>query len=309
MRDAAMFPLYASAALFGLYIVFKYLPTEYVNLLLNILFFSVGVTALTRAGSVCIDYLLHPSAIPLLSNYILQFHQKKNDKTKEIFKLDFTMVDVGLFIVCVLIVAWHFVTKNWILNNLLGLAFCFNAIELISIDSVSVGCTLLGGLFLYDIFWVFGTDVMVTVAKSFDAPIKLMIPLDFTEKGFTSVNFGMLGLGDIVLPGLFIALLCRFDFEHHPAKRRVYFYFSFISYIFGLATTIIVMHVFRAAQPALLYLVPTCVGIPLLLSLVRGEIQPLLKYEDYPKKKKKDSSTDENNSINDPGKEATPTDN
>ena len=25
----------------------------------------------------------------------------------------------------------------------------------------------LGGLFVYDVFWVFGTDVMVTVAKSF----------------------------------------------------------------------------------------------------------------------------------------------
>ena len=28
----------------------QYLPKEYVNLLLNIIFFSVGVTALTRAG-------------------------------------------------------------------------------------------------------------------------------------------------------------------------------------------------------------------------------------------------------------------
>lgn len=62
---------------------------------------------------------------------------------------------------------------------------------MISLDSVGVGALLLGGLFLYDIFWVrspftvlsdmgskviplqvFGTDVMVTVAKSFEAPIK-----------------------------------------------------------------------------------------------------------------------------------------
>ena len=47
-----------------------------------------------------------------------------------------------------------------------------NAIELISLDTVSVGCLLLGGLFLYDIFWVFGTDVMVTVAKGLEVPIK-----------------------------------------------------------------------------------------------------------------------------------------
>lgn len=29
------------------------------------------------------------------------------------------------------------------------------------------------GLFFYDIFWVFFTPVMVTVAKSFNAPIKV----------------------------------------------------------------------------------------------------------------------------------------
>ena len=76
-------------------------------------------------------------------------------------------------------------------NNVFGLAFCLNAVEMISLDSVGVGALLLGGLFLYDIFWVscplstaagfrghtlpsqvFGTDVMVTVAKSFEAPIK-----------------------------------------------------------------------------------------------------------------------------------------
>ncbi len=67
-------------------------------------------------------------------------------------------------------------------------------------------------------------------------------------------------------------------YSHHPSKSRAYFYCCFIAYILGLGTTITVMHVFRAAQPALLYLVPTCVGLPLLLSVVRGEIQPLLKY-------------------------------
>ena len=58
------------------------------------------------------------------------------------------------------------------LNNVIGLAFCMNAIELISLDTVAVGSLLLGGLFLYDIFWVFGTDVMVTVAKGLEVPIK-----------------------------------------------------------------------------------------------------------------------------------------
>jgi minor histocompatibility antigen H13 len=170
MRDAAIFPIYASGCLFGLYLVFKYLPKDFVNLLLNILFFSVGVTALTRFGSVAVDYI--SSSSNKLTKYILHFQKKKPDQIKDIFKVDFTAIDVVLFILSVFLVSWNIITKDWIINNLMGIAFCFNAIELISLESFSVGCTLLGGLFLYDIFWVFGTDVMVTVAKSFDAPIK-----------------------------------------------------------------------------------------------------------------------------------------
>ena len=36
-------------------------------------------------------------------------------------------------------------------------------------------------------------------------------PMDFLEQGMFGTNFSMLGLGDIVIPGIFIALLCRFD--------------------------------------------------------------------------------------------------
>lgn len=64
------------------------------------------------------------------------------------------------------------------------------------------------GLFAYDVFWVFGTDVMVTVARSFDAPIKLLfLRAHATED--TDAQFSMLGLGDIVIPGTFRSLLYR----------------------------------------------------------------------------------------------------
>ena len=59
-------------------------------------------------------------------------------------------------------------------------------------------CVQLCGLFVYDVFWVFCTPVMVTVAKSFDAPIKLLFPrtLDLVS---AERPFSMLGLGDIVV--------------------------------------------------------------------------------------------------------------
>lgn len=54
-------------------------------------------------------------------------------------------------------------------------------------------------------------------------------------------------------------------------KSRVYFWTSFSAYILGLGATILVMHATKHAQPALLYLVPACVGATVGLGLARGE--------------------------------------
>ena len=99
---------------------------------------------------------------------------------------------------------------------------------------------------------------MVKVATSLDAPIKILWPKSTsfsTTRGFT-----MLGLGDIVIPGLFISLALRYDLSRSNHKQptqtfaKPYFTASLIAYVIGLVTTMTVMHVFGAAQPALLYL-------------------------------------------------------
>lgn len=70
------------------------------------------------------------------------------------------------------------------------------------------GSIMLVGLFFYDIFFVFGTDVMLTVAKSIDAPIKILFPTDWSTE---PPKFSLLGLGDIVIPGIFMAMCLRYD--------------------------------------------------------------------------------------------------
>jgi hypothetical protein len=41
----------------------------------------------------------------------------------------------------------------------------------ISLGSFQTGAVLLAGLFCYDVFWVFGTDVMMTVATKGNYPV------------------------------------------------------------------------------------------------------------------------------------------
>ena len=66
--------------------------------------------------------------------------------------------------------------KNWISNNILGMAFSIFGIENLALGEFKVGLILLSLLFFYDIFWVFYTPVMVSVAKNIEGPVKLMFP-------------------------------------------------------------------------------------------------------------------------------------
>jgi len=279
-KDAAMFPIIASCALFGLYIFFKIFSKEYINLLLALYFFVIGV--------ICVSNLLRPLVSLALgtsfknSNYQIILNEGDDDNKTNHVDVKFDRIDLVCLLVSSVFGLWYLVTKHWIANNIFGLAFSLTGIEVLHLNSFPIGCILLGGLFVYDIFWVFGTDVMVTVATSFEAPIKLLFPMDFMEKGLFGKNFAMLGLGDIVIPGIFIALLLRFDYSRGTTCSRVYFYMNYMAYLGGLITTVVILHVFNSAQPALLYLVPACIGSALITSLVRGELMLLLKYEDHP---------------------------
>merc|ERR1719345_384877 len=80
---------------------------------------------------------------------------------------------------------------------------------MIGLSSIKVGVILLVALFFYDVFWVFGSksifgsNVMVSVATGVEAPIKLMFPRELGGCG--TLKHSMLGLGDIVVPGIYIA--------------------------------------------------------------------------------------------------------
>ncbi|XP_059619182.1 minor histocompatibility antigen H13 [Phlebotomus argentipes] len=281
-KDAMMFPLIASVSLFGLYLFFKIFSRDYINLLLTGYFFCLGVLALSNLMSPVINVLV-PTSIPNIP-FQLQFTEGEGNHRKDIINYKFTSYDVACLFMSTLVGIWYSLQKHWIANNLFGVAFAVNAVALLRLNNVITGCILLSGLFVYDIFWVFGTNVMVTVAKSFEAPIKLVFPQDLLTNGLSASNFAMLGLGDIVIPGIFIALLLRFDMSL-KRKSRLYFYATFVAYFLGLMTTIFVMHVFKHAQPALLYLVPACIGTPVAVALVKGDIKTMFAYDDNPQEK------------------------
>jgi Signal peptide peptidase len=127
-------------------------------------------------------------------------------------------------------------TFFWVTQDVMGTCMCITFLALIQLNSIQVASILLVVAFVYDIFFVFVTplifkeSVMITVATSggppkADAlwcekypgdpncaggdplPMLLTIPRLLDYAGGAS----LLGLGDIVLPGLLLSFAARLD--------------------------------------------------------------------------------------------------
>lgn len=125
---------------------------------------------------------LIPKSLSVITRYTLRkasftpqtYHLRISGGIHQILHQPFTLPSLVLFPLAVgLPPVYLYLGKPWYLTNVLGFAFSHGAIEVLKLDSFKTGAALLTGLFFYDIFWVFGTPVMVTVAKGLDAPIKV----------------------------------------------------------------------------------------------------------------------------------------
>lgn len=108
-------------------------------------------------------------------------------------------------------------------------------------------------------------------------PMLLVLPrINDYATGFT-----MLGLGDIILPGLLVAFAARYDRamgkRHLLAfqkccSERSYFRLMVIGYAIGLMMANIAVYAMKMGQPALLYLVPCTLGVFALVSYREGTL-------------------------------------
>ena len=330
-KDAMQFPLFGSAALFSLYLVVKFVPKEYLDLIISLYFSVIGAFAIFGCVAPTLTAALGMGGLKKF-NFSIDYELWKAKEKREPLAFGFSFFDVAVFAVCAALSVAYAMTKRWFLNNVLGVAFSLQAIEMLALGSYAIGCILLCGLFFYDIFWVFGTDVMVSVAKGLNAPVKVLFPKNYIKLADGKVECSMLGLGDIVIPGIFVALMLRLDVQK-GLKNTPYFTSNLVAYELGLVMTVSVMHVFGAAQvrdlpaislshlpfpsplpispsspthlpqprprpspcpsltvsamyarlwcaaqPALLYLVPCCIGASLLMGVYRGELNELLNF-------------------------------
>jgi hypothetical protein len=100
----------------------------------------------------------------------------------------------------------------------------------------------------------------------------------------------MLGLGDIVVPGIFLSLLAKFDVTQAAAQKKNesgggggtywnYFNVAMVAYVLSLVATLAAMIIWEAAQPALLYIVPFLIITSGIMAWLKGDLTQLLDFE------------------------------
>ena len=319
-KDAWLFPVIGSGVLFGLYLLFKFFNDKYLNVLLHIYFTLLGSFSIGQLIEEKINKKEPFSAYEKQDLFTIPKIPYFNPEPTKINKLNIVTFAFGLIIGGI-----YFLKKNWILNNILGMAFSVFGIENLMLGEYKVGLILLSLLFFYDIFWVFYTPVMVSVAKNIEGPVKLMFPKlqdaidkikkekpdEYADKAYDPREFNMIGLGDIVIPGVYVALMLRFDiYLYKKAKKDItkfgfsfgnmkYFIVTFVFYNLGIIITLCSMYFFNHAQPALLYLVPCTLFSSTLLSFANKEFKLLWKFNEEKIDKEEDDDEDEEDEKDD----------
>ena len=112
---------------------------------------------------------------------------------------------------------------------------------------------------------------MVAVATGLDIPIKLVMP--HLTSDYPTSSCSLLGLGDILIPGIFLIFMARFGFE--VVNTDSYYRAGMIAYTLSLLACGASLWVFKAAQPALLYIVPALFIAVISVGRSRGEMSML----------------------------------
>jgi len=330
-NDAYMFPIFGSIALCSFYAAIKYLPGYIVDVAAQLFFVLMSAFAAQQFFNDVAFQFLPSSIYSMIAVNLLTVsikwkqvvsipvadkkmyvpipsivrgantnnaHNKKNNPNEDV--IDITILNIFTLIIgSIVAYLWYLWDQWWFFNNLIGISLSIQAISFLNPGSYYTATVLLSLLFFYDIFWVFGTDVMVTVAKNLKAPIKLIFPRPAAVE-----KPNMLGLGDIVLPGIYIALLLRYDVQktynkinfknitnktlnNLPELNIKTFYVTLICYFASLGACLVFMWVYNAAQPALLYIVPGIILPILCYSYIRGDFDALWSYDEEPENEKK----------------------
>jgi hypothetical protein len=153
-----------------------------------------------------------------------------------------------------------FVTEHWLITDFIAFCLSCATISFIKVHRLHLVLLISVGFLIYDVYWVFlspahfGKSVMVETATKVapHMPVVFSVPREGRS--------AMIGVGDIVLPGIVLDFFMRFDAFHNSSL----FVIAFIGYVAGVTIAWAAVNVTQKGQPALLWIFPA-VLVPVLV--------------------------------------------
>ena len=240
-----------------------YLFRNYISIILNIL---IGFESW-----ICVYYTTLFFVIRIGRNVLTNKKNSQLTKRKYNYFFDLNFFEISSFFISGLLIALYFITRHWIINDIICFCLAFTTLSFIILKSFMLCFVCLFAFFIYDTFWVFYSEkiftenVMVVAATSIQIPIKIEFPILFSNNPIK--NCMLLGLGDILLPGMIIKYCRRFDAlklkldKKKPGLRKKknkmdFYLYNLILYFISVALAMIMMFVFNHGQPVLFYISP-----------------------------------------------------
>ena len=245
------------AVIFGSCILISiYLFRKYILIILNIL---IGFESW-----LCVHYATLFFIIQIGKHIFSNLKHKEMNHKKCKILFDMTAYELISSIISAIIIMFYFITRHWILNDIICFCLAFTTLSFIILKSFMLCFVCLFLFFLYDTFWVFYSEkifkenVMVVAATSIQIPIKIEFPILFSNNPIK--NCMLLGLGDILLPGVVIKYCRRFDLIRQKIGIKLngmsFYKFNMLLYYLSVALAMIMMFAFNHGQPVLFYLSP-----------------------------------------------------
>jgi signal peptide peptidase-like protein 3 len=221
---------------------------------------------------------------------------------------------LSVFIVCIWVLTGHWLLMDAMGMGLCVAFIAFVRLPSLKVSTLLLTGLLIYDVFwVFFSSYIFSTNVMVKVATrpaenpvglvarklhiggvakeapKLSLPGKLVFPSihnsgHFSMLGWSHVHSQLVsqvapvaGLGDIVMPGLLLCFVLRYDAykksQGLTGSRLTYFHCSLLGYFLGLLTATVSSEVFKAAQPALLYLVPFTLLPLLTMAYLKGDLR------------------------------------
>lgn len=260
------YPFYSALTLVSVNLLFEYFDEKIVNFMFMLYFGLSGTNSIwfllrsfTNVKSR--KLFMYPASKSILTEFVLPPHS-----------VPFCVFDIFLYGIGFLVNLIYFVTQNNIANNIIAFSIAFFAILSIRIEKFTSAAPLLWSLLIYDVFFVYSTDVMSSVASKLQGPVKLQIHVNG--------GFSILGLGDIVIPGIFLSVCKRFDSFLYKllGKKTLYWKVGMIGYALSLFFTDFVCQMTQTGQPALLFITPAITIPIIILAFTRKEHYAFLSF-------------------------------